>query len=111
MTTDRSAVEGLRIERQGDSAPASRRGRWLVAAAALLVLALALGGWLSRADGPPGRGGAVPADAGPPRPTALPGRVAAVHEAAGTAAGAVLNATGYVTARRQATVSSKVTGK
>ena len=39
-------------------------------------------------------------------------RVAAVHEAAaGTTSAAVLNASGYVTARRQATVSSKVTGK
>jgi len=92
MSTDRSAIEGLRIERQGEQAPASRRWRWIVAAAVLLVLALALGGWLSR-------------------PNALPVRVAAVHEAAGAAAGAVLNATGYVTARRQATVSSKVTGK
>jgi HlyD family secretion protein len=92
MSTDRSAIEGLRIERRGDPAPASRRGRWLAAAAALLVLAVALGGWLSR-------------------PNAAPVRVAAVREAAGAAAGAVLNATGYVTARRQATVSSKVTGK
>ena len=92
MSTDRSAIDGLRIERQGESAPASRRGRWLAAAAALLALAVALGGWLSR-------------------PSAAPVRVAAVHEAGGAAAGAVLNATGYVTARREATVSSKVTGK
>ena len=92
MSTDRGALEGLRIERQGETAPVSRRGRWIVAAVALLVLALALGGWLSR-------------------PAALPVRVAAVHEAGGAAAGAVLNASGYVTARRQATVSSKVTGK
>jgi HlyD family secretion protein len=92
MTTDRDALEGLRIERQSETAPASRRGRWLAAAAALLVLALALGGWLAR-------------------PAAAPVRVAAVHQAGGTAAGAVLNASGYVTARRQATVSSKVTGK
>jgi RND family efflux transporter MFP subunit len=34
-----------------------------------------------------------------------------VRERPGTAAGTVLNASGYVTARRQATVSSKVTGK
>jgi RND family efflux transporter MFP subunit len=47
-----------------------------------------------------------------PRP--VPVRVAAAVEAAGSAAGgnpAVLNASGYVTARRRATVSSKVTGK
>ncbi len=38
--------------------------------------------------------------------------VAATEKASGsTAAGAVLNASGYVTARRRATVSSKVTGK
>ncbi|HEV3460282.1 MAG TPA: efflux RND transporter periplasmic adaptor subunit [Thermoanaerobaculia bacterium] len=92
MTTDRDALDGLRIERQSETAPASRRGRWLAAAAGLLVLVLALGGWLAR-------------------PAAAPVRVAAVHQAGGTAAGAVLNASGYVTARRQATVSSKVTGK
>ncbi|HYL04864.1 MAG TPA: efflux RND transporter periplasmic adaptor subunit [Thermoanaerobaculia bacterium] len=92
MSTDHDALEGLRIERRNEPAPAPRRGRWLAAAALLLVLALALGGWLSR-------------------PAAAPVRVAAVHQAGGTAAGAVLNATGYVTARRQATVSSKVTGK
>jgi HlyD family secretion protein len=92
MTTDRDALDGLRIERQSETAPASRRGRWLAAAGGLLVLALALGGWLAR-------------------PAAAPVRVAAVHQAGGTAAGAVLNASGYVTARRQATVSSKVTGK
>jgi len=91
MSTDHEALDALRIERR-ETAPAPRRGRWLAAAAALLVLALALGGWLSR-------------------PAPAPVRVAAVHEAGGAAAGAVLNATGYVTARRQATVSSKVTGK
>ena len=38
--------------------------------------------------------------------------VAATEKASGApAAGAVLNASGYVTARRRATVSSKVTGK
>ena len=38
-------------------------------------------------------------------------RTAVVEETGGTVAGTVLNASGYVTARRQATVSSKVTGK
>src|SRR5262249_40882049 len=37
--------------------------------------------------------------------------VATAQSVAGEARGAVLNASGYVTARRQATVSSKVTGK
>ncbi|HNV01875.1 MAG TPA: efflux RND transporter periplasmic adaptor subunit [Vicinamibacterales bacterium] len=47
-----------------------------------------------------------------PRPAAV--RVAVVTEAAGGGAGGappVLNASGYVTARRRATVSSKMTGK
>src|SRR5438874_2140596 len=44
---------------------------------------------------------------------AEPVKVAAVtpKSAGGSAANAVLNASGYVTARRRATVSSKVTGK
>ena len=92
MSSERDALEDLRIERRNEPAAGSRRWRWIAAAAALLALALALGGWLSR-------------------PAAVPVRVAAVHEAGGAASGAVLNATGYVTARRQATVSSKVTGK
>jgi HlyD family secretion protein len=92
MSTDHTTLEGLRIERQQKAAPAPRRGRWILAGAVPLVVALALVGWLSR-------------------PNALPVRVTTVHPAAGAAAGAVLNATGYVTARRQATVSSKVTGK
>jgi RND family efflux transporter MFP subunit len=38
-------------------------------------------------------------------------RVARVEESGGTAVQTVLNGSGYVTARRQATVSSKITGK
>lgn len=38
-------------------------------------------------------------------------RAAVVQETTGGGAGAVLNASGYVTARRKATVSSKITGK
>jgi HlyD family secretion protein len=94
MSADRTALEGLRIERPAEAPPPRRRGRWIAVAAGLLALALGLGGWLSR-------------------PAGVPVRVATVHEAggAGAAPGAVLNASGYVTARRQATVSSKVTGK
>ena len=94
MSADRTALEGLRIERQAETPPPSRRWRWIAAAVGLLALALGLGGWLSR-------------------PAGAPVRVAAARESGGggAAAGAVLNASGYVTARRQATVSSKVTGK
>jgi HlyD family secretion protein len=93
MSPEKSALEGLRIERRPE-APASsgrRRGAW-IALVLLLAVAAAAALWIAR-------------------PSAAPVRVAAVREAGGAAAGAVLNATGYVTARRQATVSSKVTGK
>jgi HlyD family secretion protein len=92
MSADRSALEGLRIERQEEAPPRRRPWLWIAVVALLAALAAGLWGWLGR-------------------PAALPVRVAPVKEAAGAAAGAVLNATGYVTARRQATVSSKVTGK
>ncbi len=97
MSTDTGTLEGLRIERQPAGAPpsGSRRRGWLVALAVLVLAGLALGGWLTRSS-------------------AAPVRVAAVSQAgagAGGNGGAVLNASGYVTARRQATVSSKVTGK
>lgn len=46
------------------------------------------------------------------RPRALPVRTAVAREVAGAAADrTVLNASGYVVARREATVSSKITGK
>ncbi len=92
MSPDKSTLEGLRIERRAPApARSGRRGAW-VAVAALAVLAAAAGLWFAR-------------------PTAAQVKVAPAREAGGAAAGAVLNATGYVTARRQATVSSKVTGK
>jgi multidrug efflux pump subunit AcrA (membrane-fusion protein) len=85
-------LAALRIER----APArSGWGRWL----AWLVILLAIAGvgagtrvWLTRE-----------------RPVQV--QVAAVTERAAGTQAAVLNASGYVTARRRATVSSKVTGK
>ena len=85
-------LAALRIER-APSRP--RRGRWLAWLIILLILAGGGAGarvWLSRE-----------------RPLQV--QVATVTErAAGVQAG-VLNASGYVTARRRATVSSKITGK
>ncbi|MCM2270227.1 MAG: biotin/lipoyl-binding protein, partial [Thermoanaerobaculia bacterium] len=87
-------LASLRIERD-DEAPVSGggRGRWVA-----LALALAVAGgvayWLLA-------------------PRAVEVRTATVVESSPGAGGvaAVLNASGYVTARRQATVSSKITGK
>ncbi len=92
MTTDTSELlKELRIDRE--MRPRSR-GRWV--ALALLVLA-AVGGALWYVVAQPGR----------PVVRTVVARPAA--DAAGPAS--VLDASGYVTARRQATVSAKVTGK
>ena len=86
------SLDGLRIERRDDAG--GRPGRWL--APLVLLLAAAGGGWWWWTG---------------------PAQIAAVRAAAARettvapADAAVLNASGYVTARRQATVSSKVTGK
>jgi RND family efflux transporter MFP subunit len=82
----------LRIERDG-RAPRARRRRWLPYAVAAAVL-LALAGWLATTWLAP--------------PTV---RTVAARATTGDAAGSVLDASGYVTARRQATVSAKITGK
>jgi RND family efflux transporter MFP subunit len=71
-----------------------RRGTWI--ALVVIVAVLAGGGWLwsRRVEAADVKTATVTAQTG-----------------AGSAPGAVLNASGYVTARRRATVSSKVTGK
>jgi len=85
-------LDQLRIDRNGRRP--RRRGRWIVVAVAAL-LALAALAWLASVRLAP--------------PTV---RVAVARAASGPAgAGSVLDARGYVTARRQATVSAKVTGK
>lgn len=92
MTPDRKALDGLRIDR---SQAARRRPRiWLpVAMIVLLVLAVAAT-WRMVSSS-----------------AIAEVRAATVRETAAGAGSTVLNASGYVTARRRATVSSKVTGK
>jgi RND family efflux transporter MFP subunit len=85
-------LAGLRIEREPESRGAGRLVGWLV-----VLALLAAGGyygwrWYSAE-----------------RPIEV--EVATVTERAAGAQAAVLNAAGYVTARRRATVSSKITGK
>jgi len=85
-------LSSLRIERGPLSAPSRRWGRWVV----LLVLLAAAGGgarWWSQ------------------RVVPIEVEVAQVSQRAVGTQASVLNASGYVTARRRATVSSKVTGK
>jgi RND family efflux transporter MFP subunit len=92
MASDKATLDGLRIDR--NAAPEGGKGRivWILGGLVLILIAAGVFAWLRL-----------------PRATEV--RVAAVRERPGTAAGTVLNASGYVTARRQATVSSKVTGK
>lgn len=85
-------LDSLAIDRTADASP-RRWGVWLIVGLVVVVLA-AVGVFALR-------------------PRAVPVRTAPVVTTAGAAAGTatVLNASGYVTARRQATVSSKITGK
>ena len=95
MTTQKPSLRDLRIDDGARYAGKGRIGVWLVLG--LASVALAAGAWYGL------RG---------PRPALV--RVAPVTETGGLQTGgapAVLNASGYVTARRRATVSSKITGK
>jgi RND family efflux transporter MFP subunit len=87
-------LASLKID-QGARGGGGRSGTMAVVVIALVVLAAA-GGWFwtQRVQAAAVKTVAVNSVSGP-----------------GAAAGAVLNASGYVTARRRATVSSKVTGK
>ncbi len=93
MSVPGPRLEDLRIERPTKKSSGPNGPLLVGIVAALLVLA-ALAWWLTR-----------------PKPIAV--RTAAAREVATGTGGArtVLNASGYVTARREATVSSKVTGK
>ena len=89
----KEALASLKIDRNQPAARGSSSPRlWIGLAVALLIVATGAFWFL--------------------RPRAVPVRTAVVEEAGGAAGPvAVLNASGYVTARREATVSSKVTGK
>ena len=93
MTDARPDLASLRIDKDArDSSP----GWWFWLSLVLLLAAVAGAAWYYVAG-----------------PAAKPVRAASVVErtAAGSQGAAVLNASGYVTARRRATVSSKITGK
>jgi RND family efflux transporter MFP subunit len=94
MSFDRNALESLRIERAAESEEtgSSNVFKWLIAA--VLALAAVAGAYALLRDN------AVEVET-----------ISAVAATGGSISAAVLNASGYVVARRQATVSSKVTGK
>ena len=95
MNNSADLLKELRIDRSAPPPPTSHRGLWiaLAAVAALLVLALVAWAVFGRTRGVEVR-------------TAT---VAAIGN--GSSSGSVLDATGYVVARRMATVSAKITGK
>jgi RND family efflux transporter MFP subunit len=88
---EKGRLDQLRIERGPEKEGPSRP--WLLPVAIAVVLLSALAWYLLR-----------------PEP-AVAVRTATTRVVSGDEAGTVLNASGYVTARRQATVSSKFTGK
>ncbi|WP_369914930.1 efflux RND transporter periplasmic adaptor subunit [Xanthomonas sp. NCPPB 3005] len=95
MSTSADLLKELRIDRKAPpSEPPPRRGLWIAVVLALL-LALGVGGWLLF-----GRGKAIEVTTAP-----------VVAIAAGSSSASVLDASGYVVARRMATVSAKITGK
>src|SRR4051812_39448599 len=92
MSSSQPSLDDLRIERRAKSD--SPRRVFPVLIAILVLLGAAIGVWWLM------------------RPAPLVVRTAVARESASTSADhTVLNASGYVTARREATVSSKVTGK
>ncbi len=92
MSAAQPKLDDLRIERSSAPAAGSRTGLFLVLAV-IIVLAAPAAWWLMR-----------------PKAIAVQTTVARA-EAGSKAERTVLNASGYVTARREATVSSKITGK
>src|SRR5206468_9541079 len=88
---DKEALDGLRIDRT--SARKRRVSPWLLALVLLLVAGGAAVFWFVS------------------RPKAAVVRTIAVQEKSAGGQKTLLNGSGYVTARRAATVSSKITGK
>lgn len=93
MATLNEDLAALKID-HSDRAGRGRRGAWIVVF--LAVLLVGAGGWYWTRN---------------LQATTVKVAAAAAASGGGSGPGAVLDASGYVTARRRATVSSKVTGK
>ena len=94
MASDKPSLEGLRIDRVAEDGNTGGKGRWWIVLLALVVVGAGVTWWLLR-----------------PRPAPVRTAAAAARSGSAATAGTVLDASGYVTARRAATVSSKITGK
>jgi RND family efflux transporter MFP subunit len=92
MTVLKDDLAALRIDRKPDRSGLARAAGWVVLL--LLLAGVAGGGWVWAT-----------------RERPIEVQVASVAERPRGTRAAVLNASGYVTARRRATVSSKITGK
>ena len=96
MTNSADLLHSLKIDRSAPPPPASRKGLWIALAVVAALLLLAIAGWLwfGRDQGIEVRSADVLAIGN-----------------GGAVSASVLDATGYVVARRMATVSAKVPGK
>jgi len=94
MNTNADLLKELRIDRSAPPPP-SRRGLWIDLAVAALLLVLLVVGVLVLGN----------------RAIEVDTAVVAAPSAAGATGGSVLDASGYVVARRMATVSAKITGR
>ncbi|MGA2398341.1 MAG: efflux RND transporter periplasmic adaptor subunit [Steroidobacteraceae bacterium] len=94
MEDKAALLNQLRIDRTEPPGPGS--GRIWIVVAALVVIGAAVGGWFWL------RSSDIPVRLVQPQPVA---------DAGAASAGSILDASGYVVARRQATVASKITGK
>jgi RND family efflux transporter MFP subunit len=95
MDDKTALLNQLRIDRGSDHVPPGRGRLWLIAVGACLALAGAAAWFWTR-------------------PTGVPIHIAvaqALTEGGAAGAGSILDASGYVIARRQATVASKITDK
>ena len=97
MNASTDLLKELRIDRNAAPPPPSRRGLWIgLAIAAVVLLVLAVGAWAVFSREKP-----------------VEVKIATVTTISGgdASSASVLDATGYVVARRMATVSAKITGK
>jgi RND family efflux transporter MFP subunit len=97
MNTNAELLKSLKIDRNAPPPPVSRKGLWITLVVIALVALLALGGWLFATR-----------DRGVEVSTAT---AQALGGGGGASAASVLDASGYVVARRMATVSAKITGR